>query len=380
MLPDRSADGVAAWLQAHPSVEVAARDRSSLYADGIARGAPQAIHTAQRAPADRWHLIDNLAESLEKFLLHKGPLLKQAAGALIAAATPSGETQTALPADDAMYQGRRRHPPPHLWAQRAEEESTRRLALRHAKFEAACELHARGAGVADIARAVGVTRRTVYRYLSDGPPQRRRPTPHGRRRVLEPWEPYLLKRWEEGCHTATRLWREIRDQGFAYSVTNVQRFCAQLRRQGGSPRHLPRANSPFTSVRGPTVRRVASLFVQRPECYTDEQVAYLAQLCQSDAAIATAHRLTQDFLLMVRERQGERLDAWIEATAESEVAELRRFALGLHGDAAAVHAGLTRAESNGQTEGQINKLKLVKRAMYGRGKFDLLRQRLLHAA
>ena len=63
---------VAAWLQAHPSVEVAARDRSGLYADGIARGAPQAIHTAQRAPADRWHLIDNLAESLEKFLLHKG--------------------------------------------------------------------------------------------------------------------------------------------------------------------------------------------------------------------------------------------------------------------------------------------------------------------
>jgi transposase len=126
---------------------------------------------------------------------------------------------------------------------------------------------------------------------------------------LVPWEPYLLKRWEEGCHTATRLWREIRDQGFAYSVTNVQRFCTQLRRQGGSPRRLPRTRSPFTSVRGPTARRVASLFVQRPEQYTDEQVAYLAQLYQSDATITTAHRLTQDFLCMVRERQGERLEA-----------------------------------------------------------------------
>jgi transposase len=375
LLPDRSADSVATWLQAHPAIAVAARDRSGLYADGITRGAPQAIQVA-----DRWHLIDNLAESLEKFLLHKGPLLKQAAAALIAAATAPGEGETGQSADGAMYRGKRRHPPPRLCDQRAEAESARRLALRHAKYEAVCDLHAKGATVADIARAVGVTRRTVYRYLSDGPPQRRRPTPHGRRRVLVPWEPYLLKRWEEGCHTATRLWREIRDQGFAYSVTNVQRFCTQLRRQGGSPRHLPPARSPFRSVRGPTARRVASLFVQRPEQYTDEQAAYLAQLCESDATIATAHRVTRDFLDMVRERHGERLDEWIEAAAESGIAEVRRFALGLQGDATAVRAGLTRAESNGQTEGQINKLKLVKRAMYGRGKFDLLRQRVLHAA
>ena len=377
LLPGRSADSVAAWLQAHPSVEVAARDRSGLYADGIARGAPQAIQVA-----DRWHLIDNLAESLEKFLLHKGPLLKQAAVALIAAATAPAEDQIGQSADDAMYRGKRRTPAPRLCQHRAEAESARRLALRQTKYEAVCDLHAKGATVADIARDVGVTRPTVYRYLSDGPPQRRRPTPHGRRRVLEPWEPYLLMRWEEGCHTATRLWREIHDQGFAYSVTNVQRFCTQLRRQGnsGSPRRLLRARSPFTSVRGPTARRVASLFVQRPEEYTDEQAAYLAQLCQSDAAVAAAHRVTQDFLDMVRERHGERLDEWIETAAESGIAEVRRFALWLHGDAAAVRAGLMRTESNGQTEGQINKLKLVKRAMYGRGKFDLLRQRLLHAA
>ena len=179
-----------------------------------------------------------------------------------------------------------------------------RLAVRQAKYEAVAALHANGASVAAIARTVGVTRPTVYRYLNDGPPQRRHPTPHRRQRALAGWESYLLKRWEEGCHTATRLWREIRDQGFAYSVTNVQRFCTQLRRQGGSPRRLPRARSPFSSVRGPTARRVASLFVQHSEQYTDEQVAYLAQLCESDALIATAHCLTKDFLCMVRERQG----------------------------------------------------------------------------
>lgn len=228
LFPDRSADSVAAWLKAHPSIEVAARDRSGLYADGIRRGAPQATHTAQRAPADRWHLIDNLAETLEKFLLHKGPLLKQAAVALIATAPSSDEALSVQPAEGTMYQGRRRQPPPRLWEQRAAEESARRLALRHAKYEAVCALRAKGASIMDIACEVGVTRRTVYRYLNDGPPQRRCPTPHGRRRVLESWEPYLLKRWEEGCHTATRLWREIRDQGFAYSVTNVQRFCRRF--------------------------------------------------------------------------------------------------------------------------------------------------------
>ena len=109
----------------------------------------------------------------------------------------------------------------------------------------------------DIARTVGVTRRTVYRYLNDGPPQRRRPTLRGRRRVLEPWEPYLLARWAEGCHTATDLWKEIRAQGFAHSVSNVQRFCAQVRRESPPPRELGRATSPFTSVRGPSARRRA---------------------------------------------------------------------------------------------------------------------------
>jgi transposase len=375
LLPDRSADSVAAWLRAYPSIEVAARDRSGLYADGIARGAPQAIQVA-----DRWHLIDNRAEALEKLLLHKETPLTQAAAALITVAKPPAEVQTDPWGDDAMYQGKRRNPAPRLWEQRVAAERARRLALRHAKYEAVCALHAKGATVMDIARTVGVTRRTVYRYLSDGPPQLRRPTRRGRRRVLAPWEPYLLTRWEEGCHTATRLWREIRDQGFAYSVANVQRFCAQLRRQGGAPRRLARSRSPFTSVRGPTARRVASLFVQRPEEYTDEQAAYLAQLCQSDVTIAVAHRVTQDFLCMVRERRGERLDAWIETAAASEIAEMRRYAVGLRDDYAAVRAGLTRAESNGQTEGQINKLKLVKRAMYGRGKFDLLRQRVLLAA
>lgn len=115
--------------------------------------------------------------------------------------------------------------------------------------------------IMDIARTFGVTRRTVYRYLNDGPPQRRRPPARGSRRVLASWEPYLLKRWAEGCHTATVLWREIGAQGFAHSVSNVQQFYAQLRREGPPPRKLARAASPFSSVCGPSARRVASLLL-----------------------------------------------------------------------------------------------------------------------
>jgi len=327
--------------------------------------------------ADRWHLVDNLADALEKFLLHKGTLLKDVSVALVAAAAEPAEG--GRPAEE-VYQGKRRCPQPRLWEQRMEEDSARRVARRRATYDQVHASYAKGATPMDIARLVGVSRTTVYRYLQGSLPQRPRRASRGQRRVLEPWEPYLLQRWEDGCRTATVLWREIRDKGFAHSITCVQRFCALLRLEGPPPRTLRRARSPYTSVRGPSARQVATLFLQRAERRTAEQVTYLEHVRQADVAIAAADALTQDFLRLVRERQGERLDDWIETAAGSEVAEVRRFAVGLRDDYEAVQAGLTLVHSNGQTEGFVNKLKLTKRSMYGRGRFDLLRQRVLHAA
>jgi transposase len=372
LLPERSAESTIDWLQDHPEVEIIARDRSGLYADAATRGAPQAVQAA-----DRWHLVDNLADVLEKFLLQHGAPLKEGAAAVVVASAEPGELLA--PADE-TYQGKRRTPQPRLWEQRAAEESERRVATRRAKYEQVKDLHAKGATPMAIARQVGVTRTTVYRYLQSGPPQRKHPARRGQQRVLEPWEPYLLQRWDEGCHTATRLWREIRDRGFAHSITCVQRFCARLRLEGPPPRKLRRAQSPYTSVRGPSARQVASLFLQRGEYRTAEQASYLEQLLQCDPLVATTYTLTQEFLAMVRERQGDRLDTWIDTVNEQGPVEVRRFALGLRDDYAAVRAGLTLVHSNGQTEGQINRLKLLKRRMYGRGKLDLLRQRVLHAA
>ncbi len=143
-----------------------------------------------------------------------------------------------------------------------DEDSARRVAKRRATYDQVHALYAKGAMPMDIARMVGVSRTTVYRYLQGGPPWRPRRMSRGQRRVLEPWEPYLLQLWEDGCRTATVLWREIRDKRFAHSVTCVQRFCALLRLEGPPPRELRRARSPYTSVHGPSARQVAALFLQ----------------------------------------------------------------------------------------------------------------------
>ncbi len=196
-------------------------------------------------------------------------------------------------------------------------------------------------------------------------------------KALEPWEPYLLTRWADGCHTATVLWREIQAQGYRHSVSNVQRFVAELRRDGPPP--IGRSRSALTKPHGPPPRQVAAIVLRRPEKRTDEQRAYLVQLQREDSAIATAIEVAEDFLVMLRRREGERLPLWLDAAEASGIDALARFAPKLRSDLAAVQAGLTLRQSNGQTEGQVNRLKLLKRQGYGRAKVDLLRKRVLLA-
>jgi transposase len=374
VLPDRSSDSLAAWLKEHPGVQVIARDRGGAYAEGARDGAPDATQVA-----DRWHLVDNLADTLEAFFRGKGPRLTAAAAALSEQANVKDkEGDPAPPPADAVYQGKRRHPQPERWRERQAEAAAAGVARRREKYDQARALHAQGATIAAIARTVGIGRRTVYRYLREPPPQRKRRSDYGQRRVVTPYEPYLLKRWSEGCQTATVLWREIQAQGFAYSLTNVQRFVAELRREGASPTGRPR--TPLTKAHGPPPRLVASLVLRRPERRTEEQRAYLTQLTTTDPTIAAAVELVDDFLVMLRRREGNRLPAWLDTAEASGIGDLARFARKIRDDAAAVQAGLTLRHSNGQTEGQVGRLKLVKRQGYGRAKVDLLRKRLLRAA
>jgi transposase len=322
LLPDRDADHVATWLQQHPGSTTVARDRSGLYADTAARGAP-----AAQQVVDRWHLLHHLGEALEQFLLHKRAVLRDAAEALAgipakASASPSPAELPVLP-----------------WQQRAEEAGRQRHAAQLARYEAIHQLHTAGADIAHIARTVGVSRETVYRYLRlPGPPARMRLP--ARRAALDPYRPYLEQRWAEGCRNGKRLWREIRAQGFTHSSSGVARFVARLRRAERAGQ--PVATTRRAARRPPTPRQVAMLCLRRPEKRTPAQQAYLDQLRQADEALATADTLTQDFATMLRERDGERLDAWLAAAEASPVPALRRFATGLRGDLDAVR-GAQRA-------------------------------------
>jgi transposase len=241
-------------------------------------------------------------------------------------------------------------------------------------------LHEAGAGVADIARKLGTSRPTVYRYkdLSE-PPEFGQPRRRGS--VLDPWVPYILKRWEEGCLNGKKLFREIREQGYSHSESNVGRLVAELRRADGLTPNFSeqRGAAGNTTARAPGTRHVVSLFLRQPEKLTEEQAAYLERLRVSDEAVGAAYELSQRFVEMIRDLGGERLEEWLAQVESCHAPALRRFAVSLKTDLGAVRAGLTESWNNGPVEGFIHKLKLVKRQGYGRANLDLLKARVIAA-
>jgi transposase len=145
--------------------------------------------------------------------------------------------------------------------------------------------------------------------------------------------------------------------------------------------HPPESQrSPYTSSQGPSARAVSFVMVCPAAKRSAEAQTYLDQLCQVEGRITRAYQLTQAFLALARERRGRDLEAWIMAATNSGLNALARFARGLQEDLAAVTAGLTLPWSNSPVEGQITRLKLLKRQGYGRAGFPLLRQRIRHAA
>jgi transposase len=366
LLPDRDPETLIAWLQQQPQIDVIARDRGQGYIEAATTGAPQAQQVA-----DRWHLLHNLSDVIEEVLLGKRSVLRAAAQRVHGA--PDEPDASIDFASGPVMPNR-----PRRGAQRAEERSQQRHACIVARYEAIRRLHLAGADVADIARRVGVSRETVYRYrkLEEAPAPKQ---PARRQTALDAYMPYLLQRWQEGCHIGMKLWREIRAQGYPHTAGVVGRFVAQLRRDEAAGRPVG-ASARQRAAPVPTARHVAGLFVRHPSNLTREEQTYLTELQHLDETVATVYQLTQRFTEMVRERTGWQLPEWIEQTQASDVDRMRRFARGLEKDLAAVQAGLTEIWSNGQTEGQVHRLKLLKRQMYGRAGFDVLRPRVMRAA
>ena len=353
VLPDRSAATFAAWLAEHPGVEVISRDRCGAYAEGGRQGAPGAVQVA-----DRFHLAKNAGEALERVLQRHRAALREAARATDPAAAP-------VPVAGGPAAPR----PYHQQRQRLYEEMVR--------------LAAAGWSQAAIARQVGVHAVTVRAYLrAGGPPDltTRGPRPGSCRGGHEA---YLRERWRAGCHDAKALWRELREDGYRGSLRTVQRFVAPWRapeepRRGKRPAGLPPA--PLPPPRPPSAQRVRWWLLRPPAEHTPAQDTFLAALLARCPEVAAATALARDFLALLRERDQEALDGWLDRAASCGVPEFRELAAGLAQDRPAVDAALRLAWSNGQVEGHVNKLKLVKRAMYGRAGFPLLRRRVLRAA
>ncbi len=352
LLPDRTAASFAAWLRDHPGVEVIARDRGGAYADGARQGAPDAVQVA-----DRWHLLANLGEALERAVMaQRAPL-----PTVPAAAPPP------LAAD------------PVAPVSAHEQDRQARQARREERYREVQRLRAQGLGYRQIAHRLGLHRATVRKYVAA--PVCPLPAPrHGHRRGIDPFLPYLRERWAAGERRVTVLWQELRERGFPGAYQRVAVAVAPWRdgpaRTGRRPRHLgPSA----PAARRCAPRQIARWLGRRDEDLTDHQRASLAALLAAQPALTEARTLALEFARLVRERDRAALEPWLRAAEASGMAALCGFAEGLRRDEAAVQVALDYAWSSGQVEGQVNRLKLVKRAMFGRAGFAFLRQRFLLA-
>lgn len=364
LLPDRDASSVAQWLQQHPTVQVVTRDRGPVFIEGAARGAPQATHVA-----DRWHLMQNLGDALET----------------VFAAYPAELSQAAPPPSTVPDQRRHLPKPRRTRSSRHGRALHRRYQRRvTARYHAIHRLHAHHLPIARIARRVGVSRKTVYRYLRMATPpapirlQPRHPA------AIEPYKAYLIERWNAGDRNAAQMWRELRAQGATPSLRTVTRYVETLRHDSGRPRSFRAVPAAPIYQLEPTpapplsARQARALCLCHPAKRTAWQTAYYSRLCTGDGMLAETLRLSEQFLVMLRHQTGEHFAGWLEAVHARAHAGLKGFATSLQRDQDAVQASLTLPWSNGQTEAQVQRLKMIKRQMYGRAGFDLLRKRILY--
>ena len=363
LLPDRTAETLAAWLKTHPGVEILSRDRSKTYKRGMSQGAPNAIQVA-----DRFHLLQNLEETLEHVF--------------------KGNTQALRAVEKAQLQASGIAVPQPLELPEAPESPkalnrTRRLE----KYEQTHALRQQGYTIQDIAHHLGIGERTVYTYLSASTFPERQPTIRRRGSGLEAYKPYLQQQWSLGYQQTKALFEEIQKQGYQGSYQTVARFTQQLRRlqppskpDPQSLHDLPgRGPAPMTQTppqKPLTARRSAWLVLQREDTLTAEEKLLLEQLAQQPE-LTDVFSLAQGFIDMVRRRLPEQLDSWLETAISSSIKGFQSFAKGIKDDYDAVKNGLLLDVSNGPVEGQNNRLKMLKRQMFGRAGLDLLAKRLI---
>jgi transposase len=361
VLPDRDADTLAARLTAHPEVQIITRDRSGAYADAAARGAPQATQCA-----DRWHLWKNLGEAVEKTVVaHRGclpdpepPKEGQADGT--GRASDNTTTGASLCAPQ-----RAPEPATTRGAPEIKSRLEDRFQQRYAQVQA---LRAHGKGMRTIGEELDLDRKTVRRFLQATSVEELLAKTASQATLLEKYKPYLHQRWNEGCTNISELMNEIRDQGYQGSARTLYRYLQPFRttRTAPTPAAIP-----------PTIRQITGWIMRNPENLDDQDEQRLAAILARCPELEATRRHVGAFAHMIRDLRGDLLPDWMDRARGDNLPALNSFVTGLQRDQSAVTAGLTLPWNNGPTEGTVNRIKAIKRSMFGRAKFDTLRKRIL---
>lgn len=467
LLPDRTSVTTEGWLRSHPEVDLVSRDRSGEYAAAAKVQAPHA-----RQVADKFHLLKNLREALQKLLEHKQMVLPELPEEDRSRGIPckarglpeESATSSVPPEPVPAKRYRRMTAQPRLspvGLNAAEDYRRIRRDNRYARYETVRTLFHQGVSLREISRRLGLCRETVTRFayakvFPERVPHPTRPRdsmlnlykPYVRQRcqdgcwngtqlyaeiqaqgfvgslsllrhfltqlrkrqpvvdeahehgalpkkasILDPYKPYVLQRWREGCWNGVQLYAEICAQGFNGSPPTLRNFLADLRKHHhmvGDPTALPWdavQSSVVLSTCLPPKRKVlrrmsptrASWLLFLPtERLTDHQRQQRERVRACHPEVEAAYQLVSAFVRMLAERRGQDLECWLRQATLSHLPELKGFARGVRRDEAAVRAAFSSGISNGQTEGQVNRLKVLKRSMYGRANFDLLRLRFLY--
>jgi transposase len=348
LLPDRKTETAKVWMQAHPEIDLVSRDRGGDYASAASQGAPQAAQSA-----DRFHLVKNLTEAVEKALVRCRAELQSGVKRAEPVDPPAAEESACslVTSDGQPYS-----------AHQAE---------RYARYQQVVALRPQGMKTKEIAQRVGLGVRTIQRWVSEGAYVETN-YHHRHRSRFDAYEASVKQRWAEGCHNIQQIWREIKAQGYPHSDRALRAHLEPL--CGKEQAELPEASC----LDHFSAKKAMWLFIRHFKDLDEKEREELVTIRQASQTAETIYQLVQEFLQLVRKLEGERLEAWLTAVAASHIADLQRFANGLERDKAAVLMGLTHSPNNGQAEGQVTRIKLIKRMMYGRAGFALLRQRVLH--
>lgn len=332
LLPDREPATVEAWLRARPEIEIVARDRNGGYGGAVARALPEAVQVA-----DRWHLLENASAAFLAVVQRNMPAIRKAIG------VKTLDLKLLSAAERLQFEGFQRR------------QQTNRMVRQMADD---------GTPVKRIVRLTGLSRGLVRQILRG----EREDVFRIRESSLTPWLPRLEREWSDGCRNGAELWRRLRADGFRGSLRVVGEWATRQRR---AEQAVPSGTS-----KSPPARRIARLLTMGRDHLSRADAVLVTQIEAALSALATARILTDQFAHMVRNARDDALASWLDAAEDSLIGS---FARGLRRDQAAVASALREPWSNGQTEGQINRLKTLKRQMYGRANIDLLKARLVAA-